>query len=137
MLFRSPKTLFATHYHELNELEKILPRVKNFHISTKEKDGQVVFLRKLKEGGVSHSFGIHVARLAGMPDTVVQNAEKKLHSLESEEATPQQAVQLSLYQLDDPLLVDIRDELQKIDINKLSPLDAFDIIRKLKRKIGL
>lgn len=132
-----PKTLFATHYHELNELEKILPRVKNFHISTKEKDGQVVFLRKLKEGGVSHSFGIHVARLAGMPDTVVQNAEKKLHSLESEEATPQQAVQLSLYQLDDPLLVDIRDELQKIDINKLSPLDAFDIIRKLKRKIGL
>jgi len=139
------KTLFATHYHELNELEKLYPRVHNFHISIKEMDGQVIFLRKLCPGGVAHSFGIHVARLAGMPSDVVYRAEKKLRELEA--AAPDlsgerrlaepQGVQLSLYQLDDPLLLDIKDELTRIDINKMSPLDAFDTLRGLKKKIGL
>ena len=139
------KTLFATHYHELNELEKLYPRVHNFHISVKEMDGQVIFLRKLCPGGVAHSFGIHVARLAGMPSDVVYRAEKKLRELEaaapdlSGEKRPAepQGVQLSLYQLDDPLLLDIKDELTRIDINKMSPLDAFDTLRGLKKKIGL
>ena len=139
------KTLFATHYHELNELEKLYPRVHNFHISVKEMDGQVIFLRKLCPGGVAHSFGIHVARLAGMPSDVVYRAEKKLRELEA--AAPDlsgerrlaepQGIQLSLYQLDDPLLLDIKDELTRIDINKMSPLDAFDTLRGLKKKIGL
>ena len=139
------KTLFATHYHELNELEKLYPRVHNFHISVKEVDGQVIFLRKLTPGGVAHSFGIHVARLAGMPSDVVYRAEKKLRELEAaapdlsgeKKAQESQGVQLSLYQLDDPLLVDIKEELTRIDINKMSPLDAFDTLRGLKKKIGL
>jgi len=144
------KTLFATHYHELNDLENIFERVHNFHISTKEMDGKIIFLRKLCPGGVSHSFGIHVARLAGMPDTVVKKAEEKLRFLEENEPEKNKKienntkilkkskpVQLSLYQLEDPLLEDIRDELKNIDINTLSPLDAFDTIRALKKKIGL
>ena len=139
------KTLFATHYHELNELENRCPRVHNFHISVKEMDGQVIFLRKLCPGGVAHSFGIHVARLAGMPSDVVYRAEKKLRELEAaapdmsgeRPAAAQPAVQLSLYQLDDPLLLDIKDELARMDINKMSPLDAFDALRGLKKKIGL
>ena len=140
------KTLFATHYHELNELENRCSRVHNFHISVKEVDGQIIFLRKLTPGGVAHSFGIHVARLAGMPSDVVYRAEKKLRELEA--AAPDLSgtrpapaaapgVQLSLYQLDDPLLVDIKDELTRLDINNMSPLDAFDALRGLKKKIGL
>ena len=141
------KTLFATHYHELNDLEDLYPRVHNFHISVKEMDGKVIFLRKLCPGGVAHSFGIHVARLAGMPSDVVYRAEKKLRELEA--AAPDlsgaraaassaaQGVQLSLYQLDDPLLVDLKDEIARMDINKMSPLDAFDALRGLKKKIGL
>lgn len=139
-----PKTLFATHYHELNELDSIYPRVHNCHISVKETDGKVIFLRKLCEGGVAHSFGIHVARLAGMPQEVVSLAEKKLSSLEKTDRQSgagrtgqNKPVQLSLYQLDDPLLLDIKDELKKLDINKMSPLDAFDALRGLKKKIGL
>ncbi len=139
------KTLFATHYHELNELEKRYNRVHNFHISVKEVEGKVIFLRKLLPGGVAHSFGIHVARLAGMPSDVVYRAEKKLRELEAsapdrtqkEPADAAQGVQLSLYQLDDPLLVDIKEELARLDINKMSPLDAFDALRGLKKKIGL
>jgi len=139
------KTLFATHYHELNDLEKLYPRVHNFHISVKEVDGQVIFLRKLAPGGVAHSFGIHVARLAGMPSDVVYRAEKKLRELEAaapdlsgeKRAAEPQGVQLSLYQLDDPLLVDIKEELTRIDINKMSPLDAFDALRGLQKKLGL
>ena len=139
------KTLFATHYHELNELEKRYPRVHNFHIAVKEMDGQVIFLRELRPGGVAHSFGIHVARLAGMPSDVVYRAEKKLRELEAaapdlsgeRTAAAQQGVQLSLYQLDDPLLLDIKEELARLDINKMSPLDAFDTLRGLKKKIGL
>ncbi|MBQ0025411.1 MAG: DNA mismatch repair protein MutS [Bacteroidales bacterium] len=143
-----PKTLFATHYHELNELEEIYPRIHNYHISVKESDGKVIFLRTLCKGGVAHSFGIHVARLAGMPSDVIARAEAKLSQLETSDAdsakdsgkkgeTSSQGIQLSLYQLDDPLLLDIRDELKKLDINKMTPLDAFDAIRGLKKKIGL
>ena len=141
-----PKTLFATHYHELNELENLYKRVHNFHISVKEIDGKVIFLRKLCEGGVSHSFGIHVARLAGMPQAVVAAAERKLKELEN--AAPSQSgsapkkpaarpMQLSLYQLDDPLLLDIKKQLKEANLNAMSPLDAFDLIRELKNKIGL
>jgi DNA mismatch repair protein MutS len=143
---RRPKTLFATHYHELNELENLYKRVHNFHISVKEIDGKVIFLRKLCEGGVSHSFGIHVARLAGMPQAVVAAAERKLKELEN--AAPSQSgaapkkpaarpMQLSLYQLDDPLLLDIKKQLKEANLNAMSPLDAFDLIRELKNKIGL
>lgn len=158
-----PKTLFATHYHELNELEKELNRVHNFHITTQEVDGKILFLRKLCRGGVAHSFGIHVARLAGMPKSVVDNAESILQDLQSKDdqqknnpAIPRKrhannisqlaeeapksmdkGVQLSIYQLDDPLLVDIRDELKNLDINRLSPLDAFDKLRELKKKLGI
>jgi len=142
-----PKTLFATHYHELNELEERCKRVRNYHIAVKESDGKVIFLRKLCEGGVAHSFGIHVARLAGMPSNVVVGAERKLAELEAAQkaeaqgtAAPksaQQPMQLSLYQLDDPLLLEIKEQLKSADINSMSPLDAFDLIRELKKKAGL
>ncbi len=129
------KTLFATHYHELNDLEQKLPRVKNWHISVKEVDKNIIFLRKLCRGGVAHSFGIHVARMAGMPREVVTRAERVLKQLES---TPKnEAVQLSFFQLDDPLLTTIRDELRDLDINTVSPLDAFDKLRNLKKRLGL
>lgn len=144
----APKTLFATHYHELNDIENICERVQNFHIATREAAGQVIFLRKLTPGGVASSFGIHVARLAGVPSQVVAAAEKKLRTLESEDkARPKNGVtfleepaaapvQLSLYQLDDPLLAEIRDILEKIDLNSLSPLEAFDTIRAIKNKLN-
>lgn len=133
------KTLFATHYHELNDLEKKFPRVKNWHISVKEVNKNIIFLRKLCRGGVAHSFGIHVARMAGMPREVVSAAERILKQLEKSSSTTlnQDAVQLSFYQLDDPLLLEIRDELKNLDINKLSPLDAFDKLRNLKKRLGL
>ena len=140
----APKTLFATHYHELNALEKQYPRVHNFHISTKEVEGNIIFLRHLEPGGVATSFGIHVARLAGMPFSVVRAAETKLKHLEEtagksskeiEDSIKHSPIQLSLYQLDDPLLVEIRDILSQVDINSLSPLEAFDTIRHLKEKM--
>ncbi|MBO7488086.1 MAG: DNA mismatch repair protein MutS, partial [Bacteroidales bacterium] len=146
----APKTLFATHYHELNELENIYDRVEDFHIATREAAGQVIFLRKLTPGGVASSFGIHVAKMAGVPAPVVAIAEKKLKTLESEEKgrvrsesgnsvvleEPEAApMQLSLYQLDDPLLAEIRDILEKLDLNSMSPLDAFDTIRTIKDKL--
>ena len=144
----APKTLFATHYHELNELENIYDRVEDFHIATREAAGQVIFLRKLTPGGVASSFGIHVAKMAGVPAPVVAIAEKKLKTLESAEKTmhpsdsstvleePASApMQLSLYQLDDPLLAEIRDILEKLDLNSMSPLDAFDTIRTIKDKL--
>ena len=145
-----PKTLFATHYHELGELEDLYDRVHNYHISVKEIDGKILFLRKLCKGGVSHSFGIHVARLAGMPQPVILSAERKLRELEnaageqpakggagSTDGSVRRPVQLSLYQLDDPLLLEIKQQLKEADINRMSPLDAFDFIRELKKKIGL
>jgi len=132
------KTIFATHYHELNDLENMFERVKNYHISVKEVENRVVFLRKLLPGGVAHSFGIHVARMAGMPQEVVQRAERILKQLENKKEKKDNAIQLSLFQLEeDPLLTSIRDELKEIDINKISPLEAFDILRTLKQKAGL
>lgn len=132
------KTIFATHYHELNDLENIFERVKNYHISVKEVENRVVFLRKLLPGGVAHSFGIHVARMAGMPQEVVKRAERILKQLENKKEKKDNAIQLSLFQLEeDPLLTSIRDELKEIDINKISPLEAFDILRTLKQKAGL
>lgn len=144
---RGAKTLFATHYHELNELEERYPRIKNYHIAVKEVGNSVIFLRKLLPGGVAHSFGIHVARMAGMPMQVVESAQRILAKLESERgeeaakslgrATRPESMQLTLFQLDDPLLLDIKDKLMKMDINTMSPLDAFDALRELKRQMGL
>lgn len=143
------KTLFATHYHELNELENTYGRVKNYHISVKEVDKKVIFLRKLSPGGVAHSFGIHVARMAGMPRQVIDSAQKTLDKLESgrddgsagkKEVKKKKSgdnLQLSFYQLEDPLLMELRDRLKAMDINAMSPLDAFDAIRVLKKQIGL
>jgi len=140
------KTLFATHYHELNDLEDRFERVKNWHISVKEVNKNIIFLRKLCRGGVAHSFGIHVARMAGMPKDVVMKAERVLKQLEKggkkggvdkRISTNEDAVQLSFFQLDDPLLIEIRDELRDLDLNTLSPLDAFDKLRNLKKRLGL
>ena len=150
------KTLFATHYHELNDLETIYPRVKNYHIAVKEVDKQVIFLRKLKEGGVAHSFGIHVARLAGMPPQVIESAEKTLSELEKSDGhKPSSAgrikahnvregrvesdgsLQLSFFQLEDPMLSSLKEELEAADINNMTPLQAFDLLRSMKEKMGL
>lgn len=148
------KTLFATHYHELNDMENLYPRVKNFHISVKEVDKKVIFLRKLKEGGVAHSFGIHVARLAGMPKKVLDSAEATLAALEKNpvsipvsNVTPHNtkegrvesdgSLQLSFFQLDDPLLVELRDDLNHADLNNMTPLQAFDLLRSMKDKMGI
>ena len=147
------KTLFATHYHELNDLADLYPRVKNFHVAVKEVGTQVIFLRKLKEGGTAHSFGIHVARMAGMPREVIRSAENTLKSLEGEgtpatglrKATRTKAgtlesdgsLQLSFFQLDDPLLGSLRDKLKAADLNNLTPLQAFDLLREMKEELGL
>jgi DNA mismatch repair protein MutS len=142
------KTLFATHYHELNDLESIYPRVKNFHIAVKEVGKQVIFLRKLKEGGVAHSFGIHVARMAGMPREVLDSAERTLAQLEggstprvymssSVEPEPEAGFQLSLFQLDDPTLSAIRDKLNAADLDNMTPMQAFDLLRSMKAELGL
>jgi DNA mismatch repair protein MutS len=144
------RTLFATHYHELNEMERLFPRIKNFNVSVKEVNNKVVFLRKLKPGGSEHSFGIHVARIAGMPRKVVGRAETILKQLEKNNAnngareTVQQMVenpgmtntQLSIFQLDDPVLMQIRDELLHLDINNLTPMEALNKLDLLKRIIG-
>jgi DNA mismatch repair protein MutS len=144
------KTLFATHYHELNEMEELFPRIKNYNVSVKETGNRVIFLRKLQRGGVAHSFGIHVAKMAGMPQQVVLRAGERLKQMEEQRRTaagnPQAAagrrqaadgLQLSFFQLDDPVLAQIRDELKHIDINALSPLDAFDKLREIKKISGL
>ena len=151
------KTLFATHYHELNDLEGIYPRVKNFHIAVKEVDKKVIFLRKLKEGGVAHSFGLHVARMAGMPQQVIESAEKTLEVLERGEdgkarALPSKKVkahnvkegrmesdgslQLSFFQLEDPLLMSLRDELNSADLDNMTPMQAFDLLRSMKSQMA-
>lgn len=139
---KGAKTLFATHYHELNDLETIYPRVKNFHVAVKEAGKRIIFLRKLREGGVAHSFGIHVARMAGMPKEVLESAERTLKSLEGAAApvaAPQGegGVQLSLFQLDDPTLGEIRDKLKAADLDNMTPLQAFDLIRSMKQELGL
>jgi DNA mismatch repair protein MutS len=139
------KTLFATHYHELNELQGQLARVKNFHVSIQEKEGKVVFLRKLLPGGSEHSFGIHVAKMAGMPLTVVRRAEKILAELESsrKQEKPKDGLetgknmQLSFFQLDDPALESIRDELETLDVDNLTPVQALLKLNEIKRMVGL
>jgi DNA mismatch repair protein MutS len=141
------KTLFATHYHELNEMENSFARIKNYNVTVKELNSKVIFLRKLMPGGVAHSFGIHVARMAGMPKSVVTRAgeilkelEKSHNSLEkpvADLAARREGYQLSIFQLDDPVLKDIRDKLKKIDINNLTPVDALNKLNEIKRITGL
>ena len=143
-----PKTLFATHYHELNEMERSFPRVVNYNVSVKEINGKVVFLRKLSKGGSEHSFGIHVAKLAGMPPSIVRRADEVLHQLETAnrgnstieknlaslgDTTP--GMQLSFFQLDDPVLQQIRDEIIGIDINNLTPIDALNKLNGIRKII--
>lgn len=140
---KGAKTLFATHYHELNDMETIFPRVKNYHISIKEEGGDIIFLRKLVPGGVAHSFGIHVARLAGMPREVIDSAEKTLRTLElrekhakDTEISEDGSVQLSFFQLDDPTLSSLKAKLDKADLNNITPLQAFDLLREMKAEVG-
>ena len=139
------KTLFATHYHELNDLENRFPRVHNWHIAVKEEGHDVIFLRKLERGGVAHSFGIHVARMAGMPQEVINCAEQTLRELErrekhadalSRDTSEDGSVQLSFFQLDDPTLSSVREQLLSADLNSMTPLQAFDLLRKLKEEVG-
>lgn len=141
---KGAKTLFATHYHELNELEDRFSRVRNYHIAIKEEGRNVIFLRKLRKGGIARSFGIHVARLAGMPREVVECAEKTLRELELREKHASNiameddgSVQLSFFQLDDPTLSSIKEKLEHADINNMTPLQAFDLIRELKGELGI
>ena len=139
------KTLFATHYHELNDLEDLYARVRNFHVAVKEAGKQIIFLRKLEPGGTAHSFGIHVARMAGMPKEVLSMAEKTLSALEAKDEAEASArspkgdgaVQLSLFQLDDPALASLRDQLRKADLDNMTPLQAFDLLRDMKKELGL
>ena len=154
---KGAKTLFATHYHELNDLEGLFPRVKNYHVTVKEVGKEVLFLRKIKEGGTAHSFGIHVARMAGMPMPVLESAERTLRALENSEkleaigaltpVKPHQtkegkvekdgSLQLSMFQLDDPLLESLRDRLKGADLNNMTPLQAFDLLRAMKEELGI
>ena len=154
---KGAKTLFATHYHELNDLEGVFERVKNFHVTVKEVGKEVIFLRKIKEGGTAHSFGIHVARMAGMPAPVLESAERTLKALENSQAlerigalTPVKphntkegrvekdgSLQLSMFQLDDPLLESLRDRLKGLDLNNMTPLQSFDTLRAMKDELGV
>ena len=139
------RTLFATHYHELNEMEKSFARIKNFNVSVHEKDGRVIFLRKLMPGGSEHSFGIHVAKLAGMPKSIVKRSEQILAQLESSNgkgeikgvagdiADTREGMQLNFFQLDDPILSQIRDEILNIDVNNLTPLEALNKLSEIKK----
>lgn len=132
------KTLFATHYHELNQMPEIYPRIKNFNVSVKETKDSVLFLRKLQEGGSAHSFGIHVAKMAGMPQTVVLKAQKMLKQLERDHSTEalnnskDDDLQLSFFNLDDPLLEDIKSEILNLDINTLTPVEALMKLSNIK-----
>jgi DNA mismatch repair protein MutS len=140
------RTLFATHYHELNDMEGQFKRIKNYNVSVKEVDNKVIFLRKLERGGSAHSFGIHVAKMAGMPKSIVKRADEILHQLEAENrqegisAKPQPAkqassdgIQLSFFQLDDPVLCQIRDEILNLDVNNLTPLEALNKLNDIKK----
>ena len=143
------KTLFATHYHELNEMEKSFSRVKNFNVSVKEVDDKVIFLRKLVPGGSNHSFGIHVARMAGMPKSVVKRADEILVQLEGDKggeslakpvdeiAQQREGYQMSFFQLDDPVLKQIRDEITDLDINNLTPIEALNKLNEIKKISGI
>ena len=143
------RTLFATHYHELNEMEKNFSRIKNFNVSVKEVDGKVIFLRKLEKGGSEHSFGIHVAEIAGMPKSIVKRANVILKQLESDNAQvgtvgkptaeiaqSREGMQLSFFQLDDPVLCQIRDEILGLDINNLTPMEALNKLNEIKKIVS-
>lgn len=143
------KTLFATHYHELNEMEKSFKRVKNFNVSVREVDNKVIFLRKLVRGGSEHSFGIHVARMAGMPKSIVHRANEILKELEASHrrellnepvkdlAQNREGFQMSFFQLDDPVLQQIRDEIANLDVDNLTPLEALNKLNEIKRITGI
>ena len=141
------RTLFATHYHELNEMEKNFPRIKNFNVSVKEVDGKIIFVRKLEKGGSEHSFGIHVAEIAGMPRSIVKRANIILKELEKDNSQvgsvgkaaverldqSREGVQLSFFQLDDPVLSQIRDEILGLDVNNLTPVEALNKLNDIKK----
>jgi len=136
------KTLFATHYHELNEMTELLPRIKNFNVSVKELKDTVLFIRKLVSGGSAHSFGIHVAKMAGMPQTVIQKAQKLLKKLEKNHSSEslsglkhKDEMQLNIFNLDDPLLEEIREDIMNLDINTLTPIEALMKLNELKRML--
>ena len=145
------RTLFATHYHELNDMEERFSRIKNYNVSVREVDHRIVFLRKLARGGSEHSFGIHVARLAGMPNSIVQRAETILHQLETNNADNRQVLpasaennhtdngssgtQLSFFQLDDPVLEAVRDEILHLDVNNLTPVEALNKLNDIRKII--
>ena len=143
------RTLFATHYHELNEMEKNFSRIKNYNVSVKEVDGRVIFLRKLERGGSEHSFGIHVAEIAGMPRSIVKRSNVILKQLEAENASvgkagkpiseiadTREGMQLSFFQLDDPVLCQVRDEILGLDVNNLTPLEALNKLSDIKRIVA-
>ncbi len=139
---RNARTLFATHYHELNEMETLYKRIKNYNVSVREMDNKVIFLRRLERGGSEHSFGIHVAQMAGMPKSVVKRADNVLKQLESDKksVSPEtkklqnaSAMQMSFFQLDDPVLSQVRDEILNLDINNLSPLEALNKLNDIKK----
>ncbi|MBO2525397.1 MAG: hypothetical protein CW341_06845 [Bacteroidetes bacterium] len=134
------KVLFATHYHELNDMAEQFPRIKNFHVSVKEINNKILFLRKLEKGGSEHSFGIHVARMAGMPQSVLKRAEEVLKQLEASRSgnetikveKKEPGYQLSFIALDDPLLLDIKDQIIDLDINSLTPVEALMKLNDIK-----
>ena len=139
-----PKTLFATHYHELNEMEVLFDRIQNYNVSVKELKDTVLFIRKLVKGGSAHSFGIHVAKMAGMPQTVIQKAQKILKKLEKDHSgenlsgpgiKTEEELQLSFFNLDDPLLEEIKEEIMNIDINTLTPVEALMKLNEIKRML--
>lgn len=138
-----PKTLFATHYHELNEMTEILERIQNYNVSVKELKDNVLFIRKLIKGGSAHSFGIHVAKMAGMPQTVIQKAQKLLKKLEKDHSgealngikPSKDEMQLSIFNLDDPLLEEIKEEILNLDINTLTPVEALMKLNEIKRML--
>jgi DNA mismatch repair protein MutS len=140
------KTLFATHYHELNEMENSFKRIKNYNVSVKEVDRKVIFLRKLVRGGSEHSFGIHVAKMAGMPQSIVNRANEILKQLETDNrqadisskpvneiANHREGYQMSFFQLDDPVLSQVRDEIINIDVNNLTPIEALNKLNEIKK----
>ncbi len=137
-----PKTLFATHYHELNEMTETMPRIQNYNVSVKELKDTVLFIRKLEKGGSAHSFGIHVAKMAGMPQTVIQKAGKILKKLEKNHSGEvlsgvgsQEEMQLSIFNMDDPLLEEIKEEIVNLDINTLTPVEALMKLNEIKRML--
>jgi DNA mismatch repair protein MutS len=138
-----PKTLFATHYHELNEMQEQLKRIQNYNVSVKELKDNVLFVRKLVKGGSAHSFGIHVAKMAGMPQTVIQKAQKLLKKLEKNHSGDEIAgiksmkedIQLSIFNLDDPLLEEIKEQIVGLDINTLTPVEALMKLNEIKKMI--